>query len=83
MKVRADDLINGAGIARLTGLSPARITQLANDPDSDFPDSLETPDVLGIRLFLRSEVEYWMKHYRRKKSKDGRSKFGPYREKKS
>lgn len=81
MKVQATDLMNAKGVARLTGLTPARITQLANDPDSEFPDSLHTPDVLGIRLFLRTEVEDWLRYYRARHAHDYRSKFGPKKEK--
>jgi predicted DNA-binding transcriptional regulator AlpA len=78
MKVQASDLMNNAGIAELTGLTRARVSQLMHY--EDFPEPLETPGVVGVSLYARSEVKYWFERYRRSVAHKRSSKFGPKEE---
>ena len=57
-KIVQEDIVNIGGIADTLGVSPSTVSNWIRRHE-DFPKSLYTPRVLGIRLYKWGEVRAW------------------------
>lgn len=58
--INPGDLVNAAGISVKIGLARSTVSNYAKRY-KDFPKPIETPGVVGIKLYEWAEVEAWFK----------------------